>query len=335
MKKIFLLASVAVMVMASCAKNEIIEAPATPDAIGFSTYIHKATKATLNTITQVQTAAQFPIVAYVNTHTGNDISQSVSSATDFFTDVLKYASSSWATDIIRYWPSTTVAATPTQTLSFFAYYPSADVTYNKSTYPTAYPTLSYSVVDDPANQIDLLASANDKVSNANGSNDNVALQLNHILTQVNFALKGDKANLRYVVTALKIGSALGNAGVYTFVNNTWNVTAGTKEYTYPAASFASYYTDATTALATGTNSFVLMPQALGASNEISVTYSVRSADGVVEILPSSTKTATLSGTWAPAESYLYTITLPADLNPIEYTVTVGTWTAAAGAVTLN
>src|SRR5574344_277641 len=129
MKKVFLLAATAILVLASCTKNQIIETPSDQKTIGFSAFTHLSTKALPITGTNIITeTADIKVYSYLM----NDTTGTTTTNTAFFDDVLDYTGSpaAWQTDPVRYWPSTTVGKAPSKSLSFFAFYPSDAVVSN-------------------------------------------------------------------------------------------------------------------------------------------------------------------------------------------------------------
>src|SRR5574344_1399465 len=121
MKKVFLLAATAILVLASCTKNQIIETPSDQKTIGFSAFTHLSTKALPIIGDNIKTeTADIKVYSYLM----NGTTGATTPNTAFFDDVLDYTASAWQTDPVRYWPSTTVGTTPSKSLSFFAFYPS-------------------------------------------------------------------------------------------------------------------------------------------------------------------------------------------------------------------
>lgn len=342
MKKVFLLAATAILVLASCTKNQIIETPSDQKTIGFSAFTHLSTKALPITGGNIITeTANIKVYSYLM----NGITSTTTTNTAFFDDVLDYTSSAWQTDPVRYWPSTTVG-TATKSLSFFAFYPSdaAVSNYAADNYLASSankPSFTYTV-PAVADQKDLLVASKEHQTYKGCATDGqIDFQFAHALSQIAFSAKGDMAALKYKVTNITIGNTITAdiypTGTYTYGATTpWSSITGTKTtYSYPNAGFPAAGIDGTTVTvldgkvnsSTVNNTYLmLLPQTV-TNSKINVTYSVEDAAGNV-ILPSTTKTTDITYTWAPGSKYTYILTLPSDTYPITYSVDVTDWNNA-------
>ena len=344
MKKIFLLAATAIMILASCTKNEIIQTESDQKVIGFNAFTHLSTKALPITGTNITTeTADIQVYSYLM----NGTSGTVTGNSLFFSDVLDYASSKWDTNPTRYWPVTTVGDTPSQSLSFFAFYPStaAVSSYSADNYLTSNankPSFTYTV-PAVATQEDLLVASKELQTYKGCATDGqVDFTLGHALSQIAFSACGKDGNLKYYVTEITIGNGdIKNVGTYTYGTG-MSATSGEKNYTYTPTSYpvieGTTSPTPTVAFTEGNPFFMLMPQTIDL--KITVKYYVTDTESPANnILGSSsspvTKTVTLSSAaWAAGTKYIYTLTLPSDTYPITYSVTVTDWTNSNIAVTL-
>jgi hypothetical protein len=173
MKKIFTLAAVAALVLASCAKIETIERNV-DEPIAFRPYsgtaITKAGTAGEMTTATLQTEG-FGVFAYQNTGSYDG------SVVPNFMYNTKVSTSSWTYSPIKYWPNQIQSgdtdrqtdpaqATKVDVVSFFAYAPhvaasalsgaTSGITGLSANNATGDPKVTYTVSDDLDNQVDLL-----------------------------------------------------------------------------------------------------------------------------------------------------------------------------------
>lgn len=336
MKKIFILTAAVAMMFASCTKTSFIDNPEAQKAISFDNFMHKATKATEVTTSNV-TSSTFGIQAYLMNATA-----SATAADAFYADeTLSYASSAWNTSTTYYWPATTIG-TPSKAISFFAYNYG---TFAKGSYPTAEPTLTYSVNATAAAQEDVIATCAEYQTYQNTTpNGQVKLQFGHVLSQIALQAKYEFISgetLKYTITKIMIGETNAATPVkqlnpdvtYTFGATPSVTSAGTKtSYQYSVAAGAAEKSVTATndyADITGTDgTLMLAPQDLSSSNAtLKIEYKVEAMDGttVKQLLYEGTKTAKLTQNWQMGKKYVYQITLTHDSKPITYDVAVTAW----------
>lgn len=318
MKKI-LFAAVAALAITSCSQNEEFENPNQKAEINFSTIVSKATRASELTTDGLK---EYKVFAY---NTGTDVmSADVSlDGKEFMNGVLlKWddTNKNWGMDPAGpyYWPLD-------EKIQFFAYSPVSGVTYTAPTgSATGYPSFNYTI-GDVASQKDLVvAYANDKTK-PETPNTPVELTFKHILTQINFKLKGSDADYTYTVTEISL-SDIQNTGTFTYDEPSkigdWSSTSGTGTYVY-AATYSDFTGTADLTIATGDNGLMLMPQTLGENAKIKITYSTKKGDtGYFD----GTKEVSLKGeTWKAGDKILYTLSLPSGAEGVTFKSTVGGW----------
>ena len=175
MKKFYLIAAAAAAVLvAGCAKNEVIQNQGPGDAVSFGVYVPKTvTKAgTAGTITvdgtgettSLQTEGFGVFATYSN---GGDYASTIGPNFMYNT---KVSTSSWTYTPIKYWPNETIndnngaiAPAAADKLSFFAYAPwvtagsgSDGITALSANNVTTDPKVTYAVATDPSQAVDLL-----------------------------------------------------------------------------------------------------------------------------------------------------------------------------------
>ncbi len=129
MKKSMILAAAAALVLCACAKVETVKNEA-PEAIGFSVYTGKATKAVsgtdFGTITNTELQASnngFGVFAY---YTDAADYNSTTKANFMYNQQVTYSAGSWTYNPVKYWPNehgTSATSTDTDKLTFLAYAP--------------------------------------------------------------------------------------------------------------------------------------------------------------------------------------------------------------------
>jgi hypothetical protein len=349
MKKFFLIAAAAAMVLSSCSKNEVSENNSESNLIGFSTYTGRATKADGSFVPKgtaaIPTGSRFGVYCY---HTGATAFASATNPTPNFMSnqwVQYNGNANGNTEITnynysptRYWPTDEAS----NKLSFIAYYPYEE---NVSTTDglTAIPTSSttglgtytFKVPTDPSKQIDFMMSnlmADETYTSTGG---NVPLEFHHMLTQVNFKAKTDAdATTTVTLTSVKLIGVL-NSGTLTVTStatgNTW--TLGTTTDTYEVPISATHNTLSSTAIDFTTNAddatkypatLLLMPQTIPAAATVEIKYTYKTTGMTTTI--TDTKTVVLNtklATWSKNNNILYTFNV--GLHKITFTATVSGW----------
>ena len=204
MKKTFLLAAAAALLLASCGKNEVFVPVQEDIPIGFNNYAPRSiTKADGSHVDTGALPTGSKIGVYGYSTEAVNLATGFTTAPVFMTDaVVDYGANTSATatasDPVRYWPKTV-----TNLLSFFAYYPQEST--NISGKPTASTagmgTFTFTQEGAVADMQDFMISnvANDQYYWATGETENpngvkatngvVPLVFNHMLTKVNFAFR--------------------------------------------------------------------------------------------------------------------------------------------------
>lgn len=325
MKKI-LLAVTAALAITGCSQNEEFDNAAQNAEIGFNTIVSKATRASELKTEGLKTNGGFKVFAY-NTGENDMAAASVLSSPAFMDDVLV----SWNTSTSKwtmapagpyYWPID-------EKLQFFSYSPVANVTYNKPNGTDAgYPSFSYTV---PSTQEDLVVAYVNDATKENATAGALTLPFKHILTQVNFKLKGKDADYTYKVTAITL-SGINSAGTFTYAKpittptsslGSWANSTTPAEYTYEVATYDDFTSAADLTIATGSNGLMLMPQTLGADAKVEISYSTVYGGKIVF---KGTKAVSLKDiVWNAGDKILYTLSLPGGAEEVTFTPEVSTW----------
>lgn len=309
MKKILFVALAAATMM-SCTENEVIENAGNKKVVKFGTAVSSTTRAAITDITALQ-ASGFTVYAY---NTGKDIA-GTGLLNKVFMDNLavSYSAPDWSFTGTYYWPLS-------DNIQFFAYAKDADATYNVAADAT-YPTIDYTIAADPAQQKDFVVA---EAVNQTSSDNTVSLKFNHVLTQVNFSVKGDDENLTYKIASLKI-EGVANTGTYSYGTDKWTATGTAGTYTYPIATGASVTGTTAVKLDQDNGALMLMPQTLTAAAKINITYSVY--NGNDPVAAEITAPVTLSNTtaWEPGKKIRYTLTLANNAAKVSFKPEVGNW----------
>ena len=187
MRKILLVALTAAA-MVSCSENEGLENESTMNRIKFGTVVKTGTKTLVAT---TENFSKFTVSAYKTT---DDMGGTVQLNTGFMDDIeVDKSSGEWKYKGDYYWPVS-------GKLQFFATSPAQTL---DITTAAGYPKFEYAVkaVDS---QEDLVAA---NVINQVKSESAISLPFQHLLTQVNFTIKGDVADFIYTVSKLVINGA--------------------------------------------------------------------------------------------------------------------------------
>ena len=343
MKKFFLLAAAAVMVFASCSKNDQPEQKEA--AIAFSSYTGRAiSKADGSFIgkesTELPKNSKFAVWAY---NTGSSAwagtvsnvfmnNVEVTYAGEGKTDPSKYTYSP-----LRYWPNDEA----NNKLSFFAYYPASGTGIIAPT--NGWGAYTFTAQTTPATMVDFLFSevAADQTYTATNSNKPgvVNMKFHHALSMVKFKVNADKeyANTTIKLVSIKV-AGVKTAGTFTpqtaspygaWTGQTtaadFNVYAGTPKTLTTTAEFLPTGTEATDA-------YLMVPQDLGADVIATITYSVKT-DGDAEVTnianvvlnTAKDKNNVAINKWKMNQNTVYTFTV--GLKPIEFIAEVSDWDA--------
>lgn len=324
MKKI-LLAVTAALAITGCSQNEEFDNAAQNAEISFNTIVSKATRASELKTEGLKTNGGFKVFAY-NTGENDMAAASVLSSPAFMDDVLvswDTSASKWTMTPVGpyYWPID-------EKIQFFSYSPVDNVTYKKPNGTNAgYPSFSYTV---PSTQEDLVVAYVNDATKENATAGALTLPFKHILTQVNFKLKGKDADYTYKVTAITL-SGINSAGTFTYAKpittpaptvGSWaNPTTPTK-YTY-AATYSDFTSASDLTIATDDNGLMLMPQTLGADAKVEISYSTEYGGKTVF---KGTKAVSLKDiVWNAGDKILYTLSLPGAGENVTFTPDVSNW----------
>lgn len=167
--------------------------------------------------------------------------------------------------------------------------------------------------------------------NQQKSDNKVTLGFRHLLTQVNFSIKGDTKDFKYVISKLEV-SGVSTSATYSFDGNTSTVGAwgnwGTADgaYTYDITEAPKEITVTDIASVTNldvaeTSLFMLVPQTLTVSAKVSITYYAIPEDKTdpLDKTFEGTKTVELgtSTKWEANKKVRYTLVLSSDAKSIE------------------
>lgn len=311
MKKI-LLAVTAALAITSCSQNEEFEAPSQKAEINFNT-----AAVTRATAMITDDFAEFKAYGYAHTDAFTGETQSKALVEGLFK---KNSEKKWIEDGGKkfYWPSE-------GNVTFFAYSPVAETgtTYTAPASSKGYPTITYTVNDDIANQSDFLIAQ--ETGDGTTNKDGISLGFKHALTQIAFKLKGSDSNVNYSVTKLVL-KGIKNVGTYKWGTKEWEPATGTKDYTIDmtgsAVTFVGDEADATE-LTGNDKVMMLIPQA-PSSATIEVTYTA--TDKTTNIVYNSTpKEVDVPTTqWVVSQRIVFTIALtPGKIMNISGDVTDG------------
>lgn len=324
MKKI-LLAVATVLAITSCSQNEEFENAAQKAEVNFTTVVSKAVRASELKTADLRTNGGFKVFAY-NTEVADMAVGSILNTT-FMDDVtVEWKTSKWEMDSENpfYWPLT-------DKIQFFSYSPITNVNYIKPDgLKTGYPSFTYSVADNVANQEDLVVAYAKNQTKPTVSSTPVNLNFKHILAQINFKLKGKDAGFTYNVKKITL-SNINKTGTFTYGDpevaiGTWPTSSESTSYEYSAV-YTEFSNTSESIIATGDNGLMLIPQTLGETAKITIEYSTKNI---------STSKGTFDGTkevslkdivWAVGDKILYTLSLPSGAESVTFTPEVDNWNA--------
>lgn len=312
MKKILFLA-MAAAAMVSCSQNEEFENAGQKAEVKFGAIVKSSTRAT------IVKNADFKKFTVYGFKTGDKMTTTPAPTRTAFMDgvtVTKDATTSkWGyTGNPYYWPTTGY-------VQFFSVVPApaAGIAVGDG-----YPSFDYTVpvIGD---QEDLLAA---NLTDKDKTAGDLQLPFNHLLTQVNFSIKGENG-FTYTLTELEL-IGVKDKGTFTFDGTA--TAGGWSGHTVSATPSTVYkYTGSVELISDGTNStkldtesdalFMLLPQSITQDAVIvKVTYSAQTTAAPVQITADNVKkeVAIPAGTWEKGKSVRYTLNLTSDASQVTF-----------------
>lgn len=326
-KNKFWLAAMAVTVsMASCSLEEVMEQPE-PQAIGFSSFVGKPTRAVTEIVNPGSTGDGTPLSTfYVFGKYGNAAGGTYTNDVFSNTSVTVTATN---TEIAtaQYW-------VPNKYYKFAAY---SDGNYKIESDISFGTNGNITIADYEAGDKDLILAIPNEVSTGatitEGNPDAVPLTFNHLLSQVSFQFVGDGFPAGYQIKITGLTFSVNNTATYTSSNNSWGepTTSASKGYTVGTGTAFAFDTQ------TKSDANFVIPQSY--SSDITAAFTATIYDKYdSEVAKKAFTTASLlansvSGiptTWVKGNRYQYNIKItPSEMTnmfPIEFTVTtVSDW----------
>lgn len=341
MKKHFLFLAMAVAAMTGCMKDEVVATyEPTPQAIGFESFVNKATKAVTETNTNL---TKFHVFGYYGT-----------TPTTVFDNIpVTYAGSKWDYTTTQYWTK--------NTYQFAAYANSnADVNeMNNVEFANKALTISdYTVSDDKDLVADVVADV-DGAAKTSSTSSPVAFTLEHLLTKVKFTVINNDNTYKMRITSPLTITGVNEKGncVVTSTNVTWTGASPADVKVFAPIDVTAagiYIPTASTNQAVdddhmvASDEYFVMPQGL-----TNITYSITADfyDNNNQVVATKTFTGetminkiteagednevdTEINTWKNGYAYNYTISLPTAAKPIEFSASVSGW-KNGGTIELN
>ena len=300
MKRLFILASAAIVALASCSKTQVVYNEA-PEEIGFKTYAGAMTKADLD-----DTHSSMGVFAYLQ-------------GSSLFFDDTKFTTTSdnkWTGG--KYWPIDN-----TQKIDFAVYAPSkADVTNSNAAFDYSAKTLTLTIPDnkpagDPAKQVDWLY-GNTIATGTKESNltSGVGIELSHALSKISVVLKtAETTAFKFVSLTLDNTKQAGKITVDYDATPTMTVTPSDESGSY-SHSFTGLTADAAIPASTEMGEVLVFPSS---ATDFTFKYKMTGSDATL------TAPIELNETWLPSKHYIYTITVKG--NEIVIVPTVDDWTS--------
>ena len=335
------LAAAVLVAMTSCSKNEETNPEAnTGKAIGFKTFVNQVTKGTPMGGT-TYTTGSFGVLAYYTTADNWATNAATATPNFMYNQKVDVTSGAGTYAPAKYWP-----AGENDKVSFFAYSPYAAAG-GAITLPansaTGAPVLTYTVPATVADQADLMTAQAVNKTSADGT---VKFVFSHALTQVKFSAKIDAALPDATTVNIKSlqFDGLQMTGTVALADGTVTATgAANGTFTWDALATTFTGAAATTAqeLTEAGNVMMLLPQTLGTTQKVTLSYEVVVTDAAVaggKVTTPCTKEITLPGSpaWASGKVINYVLTLGVDASKVDISAEIGTdWDATGGNTPVN
>ena len=231
-----------------------------------------------------------------------DVNKDGNRSTEVNNETVSYSTANniWQTSATHYWPGSG------STVNFYAYYPigvSSSINHTSGSVPT----LSYTVPDNAADQIDILASS--KTGVAGDSYNQTPVDFKHIFAAVQFSV-GSNGMPNGTITNVTLNN-IQYKGAYS-LDGTWTPNTTDKKCFSQTVSAS---TSTGTAITSGTTTFIMMPQTLSSDASITITYS-----------NGGTLTKAITGTWEAGKTYTYNLSKTIPVANFDYTGNVQSYT---------
>ena len=228
-----------------------------------------------------------------------DVNRGSNWTTEIKNEIASYSTANniWQTTAAHYWPGAG------STVNFYAYYPtsiSGSITHTAGSAPV----LSYTVPDNAADQVDILASS--KTGVAGDSYNQTPVDFKHIFAAVNFQV-GSSGLPSGTISSITI-SGIKNSGTYTFGSG-WTLNSGTT--TFKVSPSTVINGTSRESITSGAYTLMMIPQAF--SNAIII----------LKYNAGSEYTQMISGTWTAGSTYIYNLSNPVTVG--DYYYSDGTW----------
>lgn len=326
MKKQLFLLGLAVAAMSSCTNDEVLEMQSTQKAIGFDSFVNKATRAITGTDGEL---SQIYVEGYYGNNKPVFTNLTVTKGTEGWT---------YAESAKKYWTANTYyfaayaqgnnAASPTG-VSFSKPNDGSHGTLSITDYAIDYVTDAAATV---CNGYDLVADIVEEVG-AQGRTSKVAFTLKHLLSKINFTVLNTDTEFPMVITDLVISGVKKKGTFSSSYTQTWTPTQSNWDMSEDAndkIDIIAIKTDQQSIAVGGrvtSEYYLVLPQDLSA-----ITFSIKATyyDGndVVYVKEFEDQTVSIgqNSIWAPNTVYDYTISLPTAAKPIEFgSVEVSDW----------
>jgi predicted small secreted protein len=333
MKKIFLIAAAAAMVLSSCSKNTVSEDTSDVNAIGFGTYSGRATKSDPNLIatgTTLTKGTSFGVYGYLST---DGSTWAATLKPGFMPNQLVDYKSDGTYDYTpaRYWPKDETK----NKISFYGYYPYSDGTLHgivpsnlAGGFTAGLGTYAFTVQPTPETQVDFMVSdlekdlvySNAKLNTSSSADGRVNLTFHHMLTKVGIDVKTDADDKTEVyIESITFTKLKNNATLTANVDATTNgwafpTPATTADYSLPVIKTQRITSTAADVCKTTANphagDLLMIPQDLTSDNTIVVkyNYTTTGSEKVSDTATITIPTATLTK-WEMNKYVMYHLTI--------------------------
>lgn len=321
MKRLFILATAAIVALASCSKTQVVYNDA-PEEIGFKTYAGAMTKAE-KTLTAAGYSSMGVFANHTPAHTSYTVPAGVNAYDSYFSNV-KFVEKTgyWGGATAQYWPIT-------GELDFVAYAPhdETEPTIVNRTYSSSENTLTISVDNsDIANQVDWLY-IDQMLAHESKNDEAMSINFRHALAMITVNVSTDLVGLKVSALTVKdteqietltmdYAETKDSDYVDGDSNLSWTETAdNTVDMQVLAAPFIASDSDKE-----DSGYCLVIPSA---QTSITLTYTLPNSDHQMEYthtLPASN--------WVSGYHYTYDFTI--GINEIKFTPTVTDWETGTG-----
>lgn len=312
MRKKLFIATMAILAMASCSKNEVVPNQNPNNLISLKPYVSNSVKAEDANNALIQTAGiGFNVYAWYNTGAASTAITADFRPSFMDSQNVTYNAGAWTYSPAKYWPAN-------GSVDFIAVGNNATYAFTKD----ASPAIEFTASATPADQKDLVVSAEQFGKTATDAA--ISFKLKHLLSKIDVQVK-NTSELTLEVTAVKF-TGIAPTATYDLVAGTWSTPTGTvADNVITIKSGLTFAKDNAVKVHENNEGLIIIPQD---ATSIVIEYTFK-ANGVLvdDCTGANAITIDLTGNtaWAKNAYSTYTLAITPKAKEVKFEADVENW----------